>query len=666
MLSNFFYNVWFLPFVRNSWAASISGESLLSLDQVMVPTSVGYILSLLKISKDNPIWSLVWFLGICHSVLTLVHVLYSFFYYIYGMIWKTFYHDVVGVVRSFWEEGNDPKVNNPYWAEYVKVFSKRRVSWFVLMQLAGQVSWNFLLPRIFNLKVPRGIEWSSFNWYWVTNFLFINLGLAFGYLSFRVLLYGNYHLIVKEEENVRKNSKLLQRENFTELFLQSGARLATCSFIWNIFTRHLPMCLTTLYWFTLVSLRSNSLVSMEFLVKHLQDPNLDFLQPWLEVGNIFSFLNLGVRVMTMALFADYVLSWSVISKTADVIGDQVESKNLTKLDKLGDIMADATFTPLVLNVLGYQVSEWIVGPWINIFGPLIQISRYLSFTRLLDWLGHRFNFIKSLTNDSIDYLVLFTLWFLGPVPTLILKVALSLTDLKFMSLISNLVNFDSGFLAFLPMMLIPVVELATLLGVEHRHVLSLIPLLAVFDQVGYLFDKFDQEEQDMFGNQVKATFKWLILWSNKLNYISYLWVSYQGFKFYSHLESFNQAIKSGKLDKEKVSAAELNYLDSSRYDLASTFLRMISIKGNVVTSPATWLVLSGGTLDNLKKAYELKKLNGEKDTLSKVQNMDLLGDFLKDVLYPAVLAFSSMELMIISKLIDVQVKLLSLIVTRYS
>ena len=368
----------------------------------------------------------------------------------------------------------------------------------------------------------------------------------------------------------------------------------------------------------------------------------------------------------MAMFADYVLSWSVISKTADVIGDQVESKNLTKLDKLGDIMADATFTPLVLNVLSYQVSEWTVRPWINFFGPLIQISRYLSFTRLLDWLGSRSNFIASLTSDSIDYLVLFTLWFLGPIPTLILKAALSLTDLKFMSFISSLVNFDSGFLAFLPIMLVPVVELATLLGVEHRHVLSLIPLLAVFDQVGYLFDKFDQEEQDMFGNQVKATFKWLILWSNRLNYVSYLWVSYQGFKFYSHLENFNKAIKSGKLDKEKVSANKLNYPDSSRYDLTSTFLKMISIRGNVVTSPATWLVLSGGTLDNLKKAYELKKLNGEKGTLSKVQNMDQLGDFLKDVLYPAVLAFSAVELMIISKLMDLQVKILSLIVTRYS
>lgn len=97
----------------------------------------------------------------------------------------------------------------------------------------------------------------------------------------------------------------------------------------------------------------------------------------------------------------------------------------------------------------------------------------------------------------------------GVLPTIFLKVSLSLTDLKFMSFVSRLVNFDSGFLPLLPIMMVPMVELTflTLGSRSSEQFLGLITLLAVFDQVGYLFDKFDREEQDMIGNQTKACFK---------------------------------------------------------------------------------------------------------------------------------------------------------------
>ena len=67
-------------------------------------------------------------------------------------------------------------------------------------------------------------------------------------------------------------------------------------------------------------------------------------------------------------------------------------------------------------------------------------------------------------------------------------------------------------------------------------------------------------------------------------------------------------------------------------------------------------------MDNLKKSYELKKLSGEKDTLKKVQNMDLLGDFLKDILYPATIAFSTVEFTTVSEILNVSLLTLARIV----
>lgn len=67
----------------------------------------------------------------------------------------------------------------------------------------------------------------------------------------------------------------------------------------------------------------------------------------------------------------------MISKTADVIGDQVDSKNLTHLDKLGDVMADATFTPLTLVTLSNYIFK------VNGGGPLMYILSYLGFARIL-------------------------------------------------------------------------------------------------------------------------------------------------------------------------------------------------------------------------------------------------------------------------------------------
>lgn len=88
------------------------------------------------------------------------------------------------------------------------------------------------------------------------------------------------------------------------------------------------------------------------------------------------------------------------------------------------------------------------------------------------------------------------------------------------------------------------------------------------------------------------------------------------------------------------------YKDELKHDSLSVFIKLLGVdraypaSSHIVSS----LVLSGGMLDNLKKAYELKKLKGneskDNNTLAKVQNMDLLGDFLKDVLYPAALVSS--------------------------
>lgn len=136
-------------------------------------------------------------------------------------------------------------------------------------------------------------------------------------------------------------------------------------------------------------------------------------------------------------------------------------------------------------------------------------------------------------------------------------------------------------------------------------------------------------------------------------------MSYQGCQFYSHLERLNQEIKLGKVDREKLSPSDINYQNLLRHDLRSILLKATLSSTPV---PIAWLVLTGGTLDNLKKSYELKKLSGGKDTLKKVQNMDLLGDFLKDVLYPATIALGTIEFTTVSEVLNVSLLTLAGIV----
>ena len=644
-----YYYTELITALGNSWPYPVPAQTVQAFSEMVLQSILKYVSDFLEPLRENPY---VNFLVVLRSFLTLISLfIFLFQVPIVRILLKVFWYDVIDAIRSFMNHqrkliSNKSAEFNPYWAQYLNVFNQRRVSWLTLIQLVGQILWYFL-PRMVNSHKPLNLfVVDSIRLQYAINSLGVLLGLVIGYYSFRMLLHTNYYLIVKEEKNVKDDPRLLEEENFTSLFLQSASRLASCAFIWNVCTKYVTLLIVT--GSLLLGLSDNILA----------EGNLLEMLPgkFLLAIEMCSYMYMGTKFITVAMFADYVLSWSVISKTADVIGDQIDSKNLTHLDKLGDVMADATFTPLTLITLSNYIFK------VTSNGPLLYILSYLGFVRILGWVSNRVRTVDSWVKTSFfNPLLLYSLCAFGALPTILLKVSLSLTDLKFMSFVSRLVNFDSGFISLLPIMIIPIVELTFLLlgSRSPEQFFNLITLLAVFDQVGYLFDKFDREEQDMIGNQTKACFKWIILWTNKLCYASFLWISYQGCQFYSHLERLNEEIKLGKVNREKLSPSDINYQNLLWHDLRSISLKTALTSASV---PVAWLVLTGGTLDNLKKSYELKKLSGEKDTLKKVQNMDLLGDFLKDVLYPATIAFSTVEFTTVSEILNVSLLTLARIV----